>query len=224
MQGELDPSLDFLSSNPLSCNAMDTPEQIIEQLKYLKTSDASRKVVAIAGTPASGKTTLAHALTDSIPNCACLSMDGFHLDNPILEAMNLSNRKGSPETFDVEGFRSLLTRLKQPNDIYVPVFDRSSEKTINCASLIPATTEIVVVEGNYLLFDEPDWRELSRHWDYTIFLETDLTTIERRLMDRWLFHGYSQRAAHAKISVNDLPNAHRILQHALPADLVIKTD
>ena len=203
---------------------METPEQIIQRLVCLKASDKPRKLVAIAGTPGSGKTTLAYALADNIANCAYLSMDGFHLDNPILDAMNLSNRKGSPETFDVEGFRSLVERLKEPNDIYVPVFDRSSEKTINCASLIPATAEIVVLEGNYLLLDEPDWRELNHYWDYSIFLETDLATIERRLMDRWLFHGYSQEAAHAKISVNDLPNAHRILQHALPADLVIKTD
>jgi pantothenate kinase len=203
---------------------MEITEQIIQRLECLKASDASRKLVAIAGTPASGKTTLARALTDNISNCACLSMDGFHLDNPILEVMNLSNRKGSPETFDVEGFRSLVTRLREPNDIYIPVFDRSSEKTINCGSLVPTTTEIVVLEGNYLLLDEPDWRGLSHHWDYTIFLETDLATIERRLMDRWLFHGYSREAAHAKISVNDLPNAHRILQHASPADLVIKTD
>ena len=129
---------------------METTEQIIQRLVCLKASDAPRKLVAIAGTPGSGKTTLAHALTDNIANCACLSMDGFHLDNPILDAMNLSNRKGSPETFDIEGFRSLVRRLKKPNDVYIPVFDRSSEKTINCASLIPATTEIIVLEGNYL--------------------------------------------------------------------------
>ena len=52
---------------------METTEQIIQRLVRLKASDAPRKLVAIAGTPGSGKTTLAHALADKIANCACLS-------------------------------------------------------------------------------------------------------------------------------------------------------
>jgi len=81
-----------------------------------------------------------------------------------------------------------------------------------------------VLEGNYLLLNEPGWEALQSLWDFTIFLETDLATIEQRLLDRWLSHGYTHDAANAKISLNDLPNAKRILSHLVPTDLMIKTD
>ena len=60
----------------------------------------------------------------------------------------------------------------------MPVFDRLTERTINSASLIPGSAKIIVVEGNYLLLNEPGWEALQSLWDFTIFLETDLATIE----------------------------------------------
>jgi len=203
---------------------MEISDDIILQLERLRSQTSKRLLVAVAGAPASGKTTLAHDLANRIPNCASVSMDGFHLDNPILKHMNLSDRKGSPETFDLDGFTALVRRLREPSDVYVPVFDRQTERTINSASLIPGSANIIVAEGNYLLLDEPGWKKLQSLWDYSIFLETNLATIERRLLDRWLSHGYTHDGAHEKISLNDLPNAKRILSHLLPADLVIKTD
>ena len=203
---------------------MEISDDIILELERFGSQSSKRLLVAVAGAPASGKTTLAHDLANRIPNCACVSMDGFHLDNPILKHMNLSERKGSPETFNLDGFIALIKRLKEPSDVYVPVFDRLTERTINSASLIPGSAKIIVVEGNYLLLNEPGWEALQSLWDFTIFLETDLATIEQRLLDRWLSHGYTHDAAHAKISLNDLPNAKRILSHLVPADLVIKTD
>lgn len=206
---------------PVSYQVMEISDDIIPQLERLRSQSSKRLVVAVAGAPASGKTTLAHDLANRIPNCACVSMDGFHLDNPILKHMNLSDRKGSPETFDLDGFKSMIIRLKESKDIYVPVFDRLNEQTINCAHLIQKETQIVVVEGNYLLLDEPDWCELKSFWDYSIFLEVDLSIIERRLLDRWSSFDYTGNAAYDKVSNNDLPNAERVNRHRLPADITV---
>jgi len=200
---------------------MEITDSIIDQLKSLRSDSSSRLLVAIAGAPASGKTTLAHELANSVPHCACVSMDGFHLDNSILEDMNLTDRKGSPETFDLDGFTSTVARLKESKDIYVPIFDRSNERTINCAHLIPKEVQIVVVEGNYLLLNEPGWSELKSFWDFSIFLEIDLSIIERRLLDRWSSYGYASNAIHAKVIHNDLPNAERVTRHRLSADITV---
>ena len=82
-----------------------------------------------------------------------------------------------------------------------------------------------MLEGNYLFLDEPDWEELSHSWDYTIFLETDLATIERRLMDRWLFHGYTTTPLMQKSALMTYPMQTGFFTlHALPADLVIKNE
>ncbi|NCX49855.1 MAG: AAA family ATPase [Gammaproteobacteria bacterium] len=44
-----------------------------------------RELIAIAGPPGSGKTTLAKTLSDRLAHCSYLSMDGFHLDNPMAQ-------------------------------------------------------------------------------------------------------------------------------------------
>ena len=72
-----------------------------------------RELIAIAGPPGSGKTTLAKTLSNRLAHCSYLSMDGFHLDNRILVQKGLRERKGAPETFDVNGFMHLLKRLKK---------------------------------------------------------------------------------------------------------------
>ena len=85
--------------------------------------------MGLAGPPAAGKSWLAEHLVESLVSrgySACiLPMDGFHLDNSILEARGLLPRKGSPATFDVLGFIELVKRAKQTKaDLFVPIFDR----------------------------------------------------------------------------------------------------
>ncbi len=67
-----------------------------------------RRLIALAGAPASGKSTLAHALCALVPGACVVPMDGFHLDNALLEARGLLARKGAPETFDARGFLHLM--------------------------------------------------------------------------------------------------------------------
>mgnify|MGYP001085387190 CR=1 FL=1 len=74
-----------------------------------------RRVVAIAGAPASGKSTVAAQLVASLVAAGCATrlvpMDGFHLDNRILEARGALARKGAPETFDAGGLLRLVGEL-----------------------------------------------------------------------------------------------------------------
>jgi fructokinase len=64
----------------------------------------ARRVVAIAGPPASGKSTLAAGLVAALRGAGVHSqlvpMDGFHLDNRILTDRGILDRKGSPPSFD----------------------------------------------------------------------------------------------------------------------------
>ena len=203
---------------------MTTPLDLRNHLVRLKQQVSRRTIVAIAGAPASGKTTLARELAESIPNTACLSMDGYHLDNPLLQERNLLDKKGSPETFDLDGFSALIARLKEPQDIYCPIFDRKAERTINSAHLISKTIDMVIVEGNYLLLNEPSWANLRKQWDYSVFLEVDIQIIKQRLVERWLSFGYSRDEALKKAEMTDLPNAKRILRNRLDADLVLAED
>lgn len=199
-----------------------TAKRIADHVLALPRSD-SRRLVAIAGAPGSGKSTVAEAVAEELNRrgqvAVVMPMDGFHLDNRLLEPRGLLPRKGAPETFDFGGFAATLKRVKNEPSVILPVFDRSREIAIAGAEEIGAATGIVVVEGNYLVLDENPWRELAKLWDYSVFLDVPFAELERRLIARWLGYGYEPEEAREKALGNDIPNARRVLKHALAVDL-----
>ncbi len=183
---------------------------------------ARRRLIAIAGAPASGKTTLAAELAEALGARAILvPMDGFHLDNRILDARGLRPRKGAPQTFDGAGFVHMIRRLASEDEVVIPVFDRARDIAIAGASVVGPETETAVVEGNYLLLDEKPWRALRPLWDLSVYLKVPEDTLRARLIQRWLDHGLNPQAAEARATSNDLPNALHIARHSSEADIVL---
>ncbi|NIZ60195.1 nucleoside/nucleotide kinase family protein [Sedimentitalea sp. CY04] len=184
-----------------------------------------RRLVALAGSPASGKSTQAEILVNRLNEKGCsaqvLPMDGFHLHNEILVERGLLNSKGAPETFDMHGFLQLITRLHDEPEVYFPTFDRSRDIAIAAAGCVNKACDTVIVEGNYLLFDKPGWRDLRHHWDLALRLEVPGVTLKRRLIERWLSYGLSPEQARRRAEENDLANAKLIDSFALHADIII---
>jgi fructokinase len=182
--------------------------------------------VAVAGPPGAGKSTLAAVLVDRLnrdgPVAALVPMDGFHLDNAILDARGLRARKGAPETFDALGVLRMVERLGRDAEVVIPGFDRARDIAIAGAAVVGAECRIAVVEGNYLLLDEAPWRDLRPLWDLSVMLSPPVEVLRARLIDRWLTHGHDPAAAEARAMGNDIPNALRVIGGSLPADIVLR--
>ena len=192
-------------------------------------ADGARRFVAIAGPPAAGKSTLAEAVTarldaETAGGCALVAMDGFHLDNAVLDARGWRPRKGAPHTFDVAGYRALLRRMREEDeDVFVPVFDRDADLARACAAVVPGGARVVVTEGNYLLLDAEPWTSLAPLFDLTVFLDITEAELEARLVKRWASHGWDAQRAADHIAMNDMPNIRTVLRQSRPADITLQT-
>jgi len=202
-----------------------TPDDLVAELQIRGAE--TRHVTAIAGAPGSGKSTLADTLAEKLNavepgSAAVFPMDGFHYDDTILNARGWRPRKGAPHTFDVTGFSYMLARLRDNSDpeIAVPVFDRSIEIARNAARFIPQSVRHLLVEGNYLLFDAPGWRDLGPMFDTTVFLDVPFEELQRRLADRWT--DLQGEALRVKMEENDLPNAELVVSNSRKAEFTIQ--
>lgn len=198
--------------------------RVAEKIHELRETK-DRLLVAIAGAPGSGKSTLAREISRRLNLQKCPSMvvpmDGFHLDNAILDEMGLRPRKGAPETFDVRGFVHLMKRLQARDHVYAPAFDRPRDLSIAGAVDVPPDLPVVIVEGNYLMFDEPVWNVLPGIWDLTVRLDVPMSELRSRLIQRWLNQNLSRAAATRRAEGNDIPNANRIIAKAIACDITV---
>lgn len=214
-----------LQSKILSADDLTT--SIADLLKH--TPQKERKILAIAGAPGSGKSTLVDnlsaALNADMPGgCAILPMDGFHFDDEVLVPRGWRSRKGAPHTFDVGGLRSILQRLRENEEDYiaVPRFDRSIEIARAGAQIVDRSARLILVEGNYLLLDDPPWADLAPLFDKTILIDVPEETLERRLRGRWVNHGLDEDGIRQKLEENDLPNGRLVYRNSRAPDFILK--
>lgn len=185
-----------------------------------------RPVIAlIAAPPGAGKSTLASALTqERATRAVALSMDGFHYPNAYLAAHSapdgqpLAAIKGAPETYDLARLRAALANLRKGGTDW-PEYDRRRHDVAPLP--LRVSGDVFVVEGNWLLLDEPGWRELRALGDISIALEADEELLLPRLIARKVRGGMAEAAAREFCLRSDLANIRRQRARRLPADVTL---
>jgi pantothenate kinase len=183
-----------------------------------------RRIIAVTGPPASGKSTMSATLEQEIGNACVVPMDGFHLSNEDLERQNLLSRKGAPQTFDVASFSKVIRAVKEEGEVPFPTFNREQDCVIEGGGKVKKTDTTIIVEGNYLLLDAAPWSALAPMWDLSIQICVPIDILKNRLIERWIHHEHSQDEAELRVVKNDLPNAELTVTHRIPADLTISME
>ena len=183
-----------------------------------------RRLLGITGAPAAGKSTVASALVAALyPDAILVPMDGFHLAQRELARLGRTERKGAPDTFDGAGFLALMRRLAAATEpvVYAPEFRREIEEPIAGAIAVRREVPLVVVEGNYLLLDEPPWRDIAPLLAETWYLDPDEATRIARLVARHMAFGRDEAQAIGRALGSDQRNAEVILATRAKATVIV---
>ncbi|KAF2126457.1 P-loop containing nucleoside triphosphate hydrolase protein [Dothidotthia symphoricarpi CBS 119687] len=210
--------------------------------KLLASASRQRILIALAGVPGSGKSTVSHALLAelalrNIHDVAVVPMDGFHYTRATLstfEAPELAfRRRGAPFTFDAEAIVKLVKTLKttpvttgeEPEIlVHVPSFDHAVKDPVQDAIPVSSRNRIIVIEGNYTLLNQSPWNEIAELSDERWFVDAPIEVVKERLAQRHLAAGIetSALAAIKRAEENDIPNGELIRRMLIKPDVTIE--
>ena len=190
---------------------------LVDQLtQQLAADDApERLVVGLVGAPGSGKSTISEQLETALKAAGIfaglVAMDGFHLSNTVLDELGRRNRKGAPDTFDVEGYLTILDRVRADGapQVFAPVYRRDMHESVAAGSLVSGTG-VVITEGNYLALETRGWGAARERIDLLIHIDVPEEVLVLRLLNRREDFGMNPLAAGHWVRTVDLPNARLI--------------
>ena len=190
----------------------------------LQQSPERRFMLGIAGIGGSGKSTLAAQLVDAAQAAGIAAvlvpMDGFHLTNAELERRGVRHLKGTPETFDAQGYAAVLRAIRaDAGPVLFPIYDRQLHEPVlpaDEAHTVQPQHRLVITEGNYLLLQRPPWQQIADLLDETWLLDVPVELARERIIARHIRGGRTPEDARAHSERVDGPNAAIILEQGKP--------
>jgi pantothenate kinase len=107
-------------------------------------------------------------------------------------------------------------------DVRWPAYSRELHDVIPGRHPVQPSSNIVVIDGNYMLVDRGPFRGMPALFDLRIYVDSPAAVIISTLMDRHIVGGKDETMAKEWVKKIDLPNA-RLAESTKPlADLIIE--
>jgi type I pantothenate kinase len=156
-------------------------------------------VVGVAGSVAAGKSTVAEVLRvlisrwPSRPEVALVSTDGFIYPNSVLQSRGLMERKGFPESYDVELLLRFLADVKSGRDgVSAPIHSHLTYDILPDKVQVVGRPDVLIVEGlNMLEAGLPEPAEghmvfVSDYCDFSIYVDAEESYLKAWYLERFL--------------------------------------
>ena len=188
-----------------------------------------RLIIALAGAPGSGKTTIAKHVVEHVaalpssPSIVAISADGFHLSLATLHALpNAAEaiaKRGASWTFDGVSVVDLVRNLRGGagrHAVTAPTFDHAVKDPVTDGLTVGPDVEVCLLEGNYLLSDEAPWDEIAGLVDDRWLVKVDPILARDRVATRHLKAGIEDTMEKAlrRAEENDMVNGYYVANHS----------
>lgn len=212
---------------------------------------AAPYVIALAGSVAVGKSTLARLLQHLLsrwpdhPRVELVTTDGFLHPTAALLERNLMRRKGFPESYDLSRMVQFLAAVKAgQEEVEAPVYSHVAYDIVPGEMQIVHRPDILIFEGLNVLQANPDAATIvSDFFDFSIYLDAHEDDLQEWYVKRFLklqrtafqnpasyFHHYKDLgpggATHVALGIWRDINLVNLRENILPsrtrADLVLR--
>lgn len=166
----------------------------LQKMTFLKKSNRRVPyIIGIAGSVAVGKSTsarllqiLLHKLMPDL-RVELITTDGFLYPNAELKKRGLMDRKGFPESYDMEKLLTFLNDVKAGEDeVAAPTYSHSVYDVLLDQPQIIKEPDILIVEGiNVLQLPSKQPLFVSDFFDFSLYVDADAELIEHWYLERF---------------------------------------
>ena len=149
-------------------------------------------IIGISGSVAVGKSTTSRLLqillSRSFENAKVelVTTDGFLYPNSILQQQNILNRKGFPESYNMELLLDFLDHLKNGQNYQVPVYSHEIYDIVPNLTQSIQAADFIIVEGiNVFQNPQNDLLYITDYFDFSIYVDAEVENIEKWYLDRF---------------------------------------
>ena len=149
-------------------------------------------IIGVAGSVAVGKSTAARLLQTLLSRLFSRKMvqlittDGFLYPNAILEERGIMNRKGFPESYDMERLIQTLNEVKSGKEVDIPLYSHQVYDIVPGEFETIQQPDILIVEGiNTLQLPANQQIYVSDFFDFSIFMDAEPKLIEKWYLERF---------------------------------------
>lgn len=151
-------------------------------------------IIGVSGSVAVGKSTTSRLLTLLLKRAFphrkidLITTDGFLLPNAVLKEKNLLNRKGFPESYDMEGLITFLDKVKNGCDTELPIYSHEIYDIVPQKKQYLEAPDILIVEGINVLQNQQNsqlYTNMSDYFNFSIYIDADSRNIEQWYLERF---------------------------------------
>lgn len=149
-------------------------------------------IIGISGSVAVGKSTISRLLqlllsrTFKESSVEMVTTDGFLYPNKVLKRQNILNRKGFPESYDMELLLLFLDNMKNGITSHIPIYSHEIYDIIPDHYQTIESPDFLIIEGiNVFQNQKNNHLYMTDYFDFSIYIDADENDIEQWYIERF---------------------------------------